>query len=990
MSPRFQHPVNAYSHHVMDQQDPTKSNDATSAQKTLILEQSAHCDWDWWNTFHGYFKHGVDQPGTTPHQAVETTLNEAITNMAQYQSKPNQYFYTFCEMAYLKRYVHENPNQVSVIKGLAQFLSLSSGGMTSADNLLSHGEAFIRNYLLGRQWAITELGITPSLQMWIPDDFGHDAQLPVVLQAMGFMGAGFWRVPADQPDLSCSQVQVPPSAPSSILNNSIGLDFIWQASDGSQVQAHWLSAGYCQGNGFSNSCAPGTNNSITWDTCAQGVIAGFVQQNLTPTNQPTPYLFVPVDCDFCEPYSNLPDIISDWNQCNQTGDNCPGTQPSNVVAQMASFDQFMKLVHEYTAPGNPNGAALKTCYSNPTDGDTLFLPNPYFSGCYGSRPELKLLHYATTRTLMQAEAMEIFLEYLAFINSSKWSEIAAGARTSLAEAWLKLVPSTHHDYITGTATDEVYGSAPPDGEQLYDLQQAFAAAGELSQQILQQVASAIPASTGVVTVAVFNSLGFARSGVAQMNAPGVAVVSSVLPNSQNYFPVQQTENTDGTPSLLFVFEDPATNAVVSGLGYATAYLGNHAATVKPVLSLIPQQSPPVSSYQLSNEFIIAIIGPDGLTELYDRINDPQQSNNLLGSGGFQIVFYKDNGNIYRFANELPCETEPVSKFCLDQKITLVSEPLAITENGPLRYTLTATASAVIGGDTFTFTTNYSLVYGEPFLRIAVTGAAPSKYSVMVKVPFPSDVAKLTYGTPYHWDARAPRNYLGWPTADTKDVEGMTFEPTHEFVIPMDADDNYLAAIYHASTPGWAIDSKGALLGCILRNTPGTQQAAWGTDSDSHTASLAIRVPGKPDTADQLLSPAVGCNPGGPLGEALQFNNPLVGSVVPATSSNELPSTMSIASTSDPTAVITAAKAGTVNETDLILRLYQPTNSPLEGVQINMDSPISKMYLGQTLNVAGQSALETPLDSTNLSLQATEASITLTAPFALTTLALSRD
>ena len=825
MSPRFQHPVNAYSHHVMGQQEPaspTKSDDTTVTQKILILEQSAHCDWDWWNTFHGYFKHGVNQPGTTPHQAVEQTLTEAITNMAQYQTKTNQYFYAFCEMAYLKRYVHENPSQLSVIKGLAQFLSLSSGGMTSADNLLSHGEAFIRNYLLGRQWAITELGNTPSLQMWIPDDFGHDAQLPIVLQAMGFMGAGFWRVPAGQPGLQCSHVQVPSSAPSSILTNSIGLDFIWQASDGSQVQAHWLSGGYCEGNSFGSNCELGTNNSITWNACAQGVINGFIQQNLVPVNQPTPYLFVPVDCDFCASYSNLPDVINDWNQCNLNGDNCPSTQPSyaaGFVAEMGTFDQFMQLVHEYTVPGNPHGAALKTCYSNPSTGDTLFLPNPYFSGCYGSRPELKLLHYATTRTLMQAEAMEIFLEYLAFINPSTWNEIAAAARTALAEAWLKLVPSTHHDYITGTATDEVYGSLPPQGEQLYDLQQVFAGAGKLNQQILQQIASAVPTSTGVVSVAVFNSLGFARSGVAQMNSPGETVVSSVLPGSQNYFPVQQTQNADGTPALLFVFEDPPTNAAVSGLGYATAYLGNHAATVVPVLSLIPQQSPPVSSYQLSNEFIFATIGPQGLTELYDRINDPQQNNNLLGSGGFQIVFYKDNGNIYRFANELPCEENPKSKFCLDQKITLASQPLVIAENGPLRYTLTATATAVIGGETFTFLTNYSLVYGEPFLRIAVTGAAPSEYSVMVKVPFPSKVAQLTYGTPYHWDTRAPRNYLGWPTAETKNVEGMTFEPTHEFVIRLDADDNYLAAIYHASTPGWAIDSNGALLGCILRNTP---------------------------------------------------------------------------------------------------------------------------------------------------------------------------
>jgi hypothetical protein len=438
-----------------------------------------------------------------------------------------------------------------------------------------------------------------------------------------------------------------------------------------------------------------------------------------------------------------------------------------------------------------------------------------------------------------------------------------------------------------------------------------------------------------------------------------------------------------------VVEDSPTDAAVPSLGYTSAYLSSHPAPATALLTLTPQQQPPVS-YKLSNNLICAAIGPEGLTGLFDLSSDPQQSNNLLGNGGLQIVFYLDNGNIYRFANELPCQEpgQPVSKFYLDE-ITLDSQPLVTSENGPLRYTLTATASAEINGEPFTFTTNYSLVYGEPFLRIAVTGAAPSGYSVMVKIPFTSEVAKLTYGTPYHWTTCAPRNYLGWPTADTSDVEGMTFEPTHEFVIPVDADNNYLAAIYHASTPGWAIDSNGNLLGCILRNTPGTQQAASGTDSDPHTASLAIRVAGKLGTATQLLSPVVGCKPGGPLGEALQFNNPLVGSVVPAGTTDELKSKMSIASTSDQTAVITAVKAGTVNETDLILRLYQPTDEPREDLKIKIDSEISKMYRNQTLNVAGQTALETPLESTNLALQTTDKTITLTAPFALTTLALSR-
>jgi hypothetical protein len=84
---------------------------------TLILEQSAHCDWDWWNTFLGYYKdgfYGQDQK----HEAVEITLGAAITLMSKYQSQTPNYIYAFCEMAYLRHYLNENPHQVKVLKSL--------------------------------------------------------------------------------------------------------------------------------------------------------------------------------------------------------------------------------------------------------------------------------------------------------------------------------------------------------------------------------------------------------------------------------------------------------------------------------------------------------------------------------------------------------------------------------------------------------------------------------------------------------------------------------------------------------------------------------------------------------------------------------------------------------------------------------------------------------------------------------------------------------
>jgi alpha-mannosidase len=968
----------------MDPQQPDLATQpSTVTTKTIILEQSAHCDWDWLNTFLGYYNDGIG--GQQPHEAVRTTLAAAISLMADYQSKTNQYFYSFCEMAYLQQYLEDNPSQIEVIKGLAQVLSLSSGGMTSADNLLSHGEAFIRNYLLGRQWAITTLGITPTLQMWVPDDFGHDAQLPIVLQAMGFMGVGFWRIGGNQ--IGNSSCQLPSStAPSSILSQSVGLDFIWQANDESRVQAHWLINAYGEGNAILSSDGSGPDNSITWNLGAQDTINNFILQNLsdytvnsekpTPIPQHTPYLFVPVDGDFCTPYANLPDIINDWNLCNKNGGtDCFSAQPSataGYIAEMGTFDQFMRLVQAY----NDANAVLPVCYSTAVGEEIPFVPNPYFSGCYGSRPELKSLHYQTTRTLMQAEAMEIFLEYLAFTNSSQWNQIATEARASLAQGWLALLPSTHHDYITGTAPDNVYN-----GEQLSDLQQALAQANTIASGILQNVAGTIPQSTtpGGVTVAVFNSLGFGRSGLVEIPSPATGLVSAVT-NGTDYFPVQYTTGSDGKPALLFMAGDPPSGTGVPSLGYSTIYLSDHASTITPKLKLKAAKEP--GSYVLSNEFLRAVISPRGITKLYDLVNDPSHQHNLLGSGGSQIVFYNDNGNIYRFGNELPCSG---GEFYLDTSITLEPQSLSITEKGPLRCTLTATATA---NQTLDFTTVYSLVAGEPFLRITTTGAAPSGYSVMVKIPFASSIETLTYGTAYHWDTRAPRNYIDWPPAGDTTVEGMTFEPTHEFVIPTAGD--YLAAIYHASTPGWAIDSSGALLGCILRNTPGDQQAAWGTDSGAHTASYALRVAGKEGSATQLLSPSVGCNSGGPLGETLHFNNPLVGYIASGTSAAELPATMSIASTSDLRAVITALKAGTVTPDDLILRVYQPTNNTLGGVQVNLDSKIAPMFQSGNLNVVGQTALETALNSPeSLSIVPAATSFTFAAPFSITTLALSR-
>jgi alpha-mannosidase len=944
------------------------------------MEQSAHCDWDWLATFEEYYN-----PGGDGHQAVQTTLQQAISYIQQYQTATTPYVYTFCEMGYLRRYLNENPGQIAAIKALpAGTFNISSGGIVSADNLLSHGEAFIRNYLIGRQWVEKTLGITPRLQMWIPDDFGHDAQLPIVLQAMGFMGAGFWRIPAGigSPDVAYGPS---PNAPSVILTSNGGLDFTWYAADGSSIQAHWLANGYCEGN------VSGWGNPIQWSGQTQGNINTLIQENISPAfPQLTPYLFVPVDCDFCASYSNLPDIITDWNNCNGwgTGTQCVPNPvfTKGVYVVMATFDDFMRLVQAHTAQGSTNNP-LYEYYSNPaTATQPACVPNPYYSGAYGSRPPLKNLHYQATGKMLFAESMQIILDYLALTHPADWRDTAAQWRAAVDDAWDRLMPSTHHDYVTGTSgvnptqylpiKDPVYTD-----EQLPILEKVKKDAEDYLLGIVTAIASTIDAGAiSGAPVAVFNSLGFKRPGIVETPVAAGAgkYVSSTL-DGKVFTPVQYTDQD----TILLVAEPPS-------IGYRCSYLTNTAPTIEPHLRLDLKDG----SYVMENEFLSATISTQGITELYDLKADPQRTKSLLNGVGNQIVFYSDNGTIYRFGNEIP---EDGSVFNEDTSQALTNLRFSAERKGELGVGIAVTGELPNGGSPIQYRMDYALLATESFLRMGTTGAAPigsitpyqlSGYSVMVRFPFAAQIASLTYGTPYHWDSRTPRNYFQWPPSHPQ-VELMTFEPTHDFVIPVDAGGSFLGAIYHGGVPAWAIDSNGRLLGCILRNVPGTQNAAQATDYGSHTATYALRVPGA--GANLLPSPGAGSGPGSPLAEALHCNNPMIGVAVPSNPSPLLLASMSVAETPGSGALVTAAKMGTVTESDLILRVYQPTNAPLTELTVGLDPAIAALYRSAgVVNVNAVTALEVPPASGgNLPIAASPSSFVFTAPFALTTLALTR-
>src|SRR4051812_15566640 len=128
------------------------------AQQVLILEQSAHCDWDWVATFDTYYKHGGGG-----HQAVCTTLQQALGCIAA-----GSFTYTFCEAPPPKTFMNNKDatasDKAALLAAAGSTFLFASGGITSAENLTLHTESFIRNYLLGRQWLTQTFNASASNQ----------------------------------------------------------------------------------------------------------------------------------------------------------------------------------------------------------------------------------------------------------------------------------------------------------------------------------------------------------------------------------------------------------------------------------------------------------------------------------------------------------------------------------------------------------------------------------------------------------------------------------------------------------------------------------------------------------------------------------------------------------------------------------------------------------------------------------------------------------
>ena len=260
-----------------------------------------------------------------------------------------------------------------------------------------------------------------------------------------------------------------------------GLDFRWRAADGSEVLAHWMPGGYCQGD-FALGAVPGRPSTAALErlVATDGAAA------------PTPYLFIPIGCDFARPRPDLLDMVAAWN--------AEAYARTGVWAVAATFDHYTQLLSAHRA-------ALPS---------RRFDPTPYWTGFYATRPLLKGMHLRATQALLAAETFGAIADATGRGDPDAWRARVSARTAAIHAGWTTLVPGNHHDFITGTALDPVYET-----EQLPRLATALAQGESARASACAEIAGAIKPrpSDAATTVVVFNPLGFARRGLVEVPGP---------------------------------------------------------------------------------------------------------------------------------------------------------------------------------------------------------------------------------------------------------------------------------------------------------------------------------------------------------------------------------------------------------------------------------------------------------------------------------------
>jgi mannosylglycerate hydrolase len=274
------------------------------------------------------------------------------------------------------------------------------------DLFLECGEAIIRNLQLGHRIS-GKYGRELSVG-YVPDPFGHIAQLPQILNGFSIDTFIFMR-----------------GMPKELADKKT-LYFNWFSPDGSSVLAYYTKEGYFNAANLGHDHILGRYDLVKPDLNLAKEAAQKALSKLSE-NQPSHLFLFNNGVDHMPEQKEIPEILSYLNQ------EIPDTE-----FVQGDFSDFMDELKKVPAQDSYTGDLL----DNPD--------HPILSSVYSARSYLKQLNHKTQSRLIR------YTEPLGWIFSTFFSEKWAQDSPFVEKAWELLLKNHPHDDICGCSIDPVH------------------------------------------------------------------------------------------------------------------------------------------------------------------------------------------------------------------------------------------------------------------------------------------------------------------------------------------------------------------------------------------------------------------------------------------------------------------------------------------------------------------------------------------------------
>jgi len=529
------------------------------------------------------------------------------------------------QMSVLEDYLEVRPERAETLQAFAKSGRVQVGPWyVLADEFLVSPESLIRNLMIGRQMGEAFGGVMKI--GYVPDGFGHIAQMPQILRNFGINNALFWRGMGAE-------------------GNQLGTEFNWCAPDGSCALTILMPWGYHNVTNLGYGVHWGDVSQMRFNPdLAQRKIESAIDKLIPMAN--TDALLLMNGIDHAEAEPRIPEIIANANE----------TLDGKAFVHHGTLHDHVTRVRDYIAT---TGKALGSFTGEFRWGRY----SEILQGVYSTRIHLKQENFKCETLL------ERYVEPLTALAWLTGADVADGTRALVWKAWRWLLLNHPHDDIYGSGIDEVHQ------EMAYRYSQCKQIGDALVRDSLREIATQLDytAQPGTPVIA-FNSLGWARKSCVEaiidfdfddpkannfqlVDSAGNIVPHQVVGDEETFWMEVLKANRKRRVRTLFALE---VGACGFGVVYAQPADDAH---VSPATDLR------VYERGAENDYLLFAIADDGGLTVTDKITG------AVYSGLNHMVDWADVGDEYTFC---PIRGEtPLTTKTLNPEVTLL-------EAGPCR------------------------------------------------------------------------------------------------------------------------------------------------------------------------------------------------------------------------------------------------------------------------------------------------------------------